>query len=67
MTMNTLREHYKNLWVKEGINKSNEHFEHYFERSMKIPLLVIDNTAHFCFIFPGEKEDYQINCKGVLA
>lgn len=62
--MDQLRTYYNQLWIREGIELTNEHQHHYFERSMKIPALIIDGIAHFCFIFPGKDSDYQINCKG---
>ena len=64
--MVSLRQLYEKLWVSEGINKTNEHLEHYFERSMKIPALIIDMEAHFVFVFPGKDSDYEINCKGII-
>lgn len=57
----TMREAYEFQWNKEGLCASDDRKAVYFERSLNIPSLVIDNLLHFVFVFPAKEYDYQVN------
>jgi len=61
-----IRQLYDQLWIKEALIESDERKALYFERTVSIPALVIDNIMHIACVFPGLDGDYQRNVQAMI-
>ncbi len=59
--IHTIYEAFLKKWEEEGFINTDDRMEVYFQRSIKVPFLFIEDRIHFVFVFPGQDNDYQIN------